>query len=203
MTFNVCFFPKEAEKACMLVLSDNFHVHAWCIKIVISRQGSSEQGYAISYSRKSRKTRKARKTNSPLHQSFLGVFLMFYQGPAPIACKTFWRKMALANVVPGRKKKRRRCIAALWQQTSSQQLSVWVKEFCTVKTAVLHIKKNIHRTSGGRRSNEFQESWLTRFFFTIDLIASDWCRRAMKVIRTADALRNVYSESKHTWNPER
>ena len=51
------------------------------------------------------------------------------------------------------------------QLTGGRQLLVWVKEFCTVKKEVLHIKKNIYRTSGGRRSNEFQESWLTRSFF--------------------------------------
>lgn len=177
------FLPKKRKKtACMLVLSENFHVHA-CIKIFKTRQQKENN-------------QQNKETNSPLHQSFLGVPLdVLNQGPAPIASKTFWRKTVLANVVPGRKKKRRRCIVTANILTTTSYQRVWHIE--TSSTVLLNFswcktRKRVPTVLSDRI-----------LFFTIDLIAPGCFRRAMKVIRTADALRNAYSESKKRIQPDK
>ena len=175
-------FLRSGKTACMLVLSENFHVHA-CIKIFKTRQQKENN-------------QQNKETNSPLHQSFLGVPLdVLNQGPAPIASKTFWRKTVLANVVPGRKKKRRRCIVTANILTTTSYQRVWHIE--TSSTVLLNFswcktRKRVPTVLSDRI-----------LFFTIDLIAPGCFRRAMKVIRTADALRNAYSESKKRIQPDK
>lgn len=143
-----------------------------------SRQGSSEERYSRFILKENKENK---ENNSPLHQSFLGVL-------SPRSCSNslqdFLKKNGFGQRGAGEEEKEAQmhCDSKHpYNNFLSKSLAYWnIIYFSWCKT-----HKRVPRVLADQI-----------LFFTIDLIAPGCFRRAMKVIRTADALRNAYSESK-------